>query len=66
MLSALRYPLGKGEVVSSILTGSTILKGLIGSCRQFVAERYGNTTHQTWEKPWTLFRTRSPRAPELS
>ena len=57
------YGFGKGEVVSSILTGSTRkCRCLLRLCarpqnlaRQFQAERYANKTFRCVEKAWTLF-----------
>jgi hypothetical protein len=60
------HSLGKGEVLSSILSGSTtkpLIAGLywyLGHpSRQFPAGRYANSTHQNVENPWTLFTARS-------
>jgi hypothetical protein len=64
--SVVEHSLGKGEVLSSILSGSTtkpliagLFRCLYNPSRQFPAERYANSTRQNVENPWTLFTARS-------
>ena len=53
--SAGERSLHTGEVAGSIPAAPTIFQRLIGSCRQYPAERYANMPLRSVENPWTLF-----------
>src|SRR5262249_10521041 len=56
--SVVEHSLGKGEVVSSILTGSTSFQRLMCSIAQYRAERYGNARTKSVGNRWDLFTMR--------
>src|SRR5262249_39923363 len=57
--SAGERSLHTGEVVGSIPTAPTIFQSLIGSIRQYRAERYENVREKSVGNRWDLFTERS-------
>ena len=59
--SAGERSLHTGEVVGSIPTAHTILRALLGSIRQLLAERYGNVREKSVQNRCNLFTVRTGR-----